>query len=197
MGESLVRCREADVRVGEALVQDRKIGGRYQIVRLIGSGGMGRVYEALDTETGQSVAAKVLSVGEEVSLEMLLRFQQEGAVLATLQHPTIVEVLGTFMERHTSCIVMEFLDGLPLSDVLRGGRLSLARARRIAAQVADALAYAHSRAIVHRDVKPHNIMVLAGDRVKVTDFGIARVVREGATLNTATGMIIGTPHYMA
>jgi len=176
---------------------ESKIGGRYQVVQLIGAGGMGRVFQAVDIETGKAVAAKVLTVSDEVSLDMLLRFQQEGAVLSTLNHPNIVGVYGTHLEKHASCIVMELLEGRPLSDILRSERLSLARIKHLARQVASALAYAHSRAIIHRDIKPHNIMVLVDDHVKVTDFGVARILREGSTLATATGMTLGTPLYMA
>ncbi|MBV9280915.1 MAG: serine/threonine protein kinase, partial [Chloroflexi bacterium] len=174
-----------------------KLGGRYQLVREIGVGGMGRVFQAVDTETGRPVAAKIM-IGSEDNLDALLRFQQEGAVLSTLKHPNIVEVYGTFLEEHTSCIIMELLEGQSLSQMLKaGGRLPLPRVKRLAQQVASALAYAHKRAIVHRDIKPDNIMVVGDDHVKVTDFGIARVLRTGATLNTATGMTIGTPLYMA
>jgi serine/threonine protein kinase len=159
---------------------------------------MGRVFQALDTETGRTVAAKIMIASSEDNLEALLRFQQEGAVLSTLKHPNIVEVYGTFLEEHTSCIIMELLEGQSLAQILRSeGRLPLPRVKYLAYQVASALAYAHKRAIVHRDVKPDNVMVIGNDQVKVTDFGIARILRTGATLNTATGVTIGTPLYMA
>jgi len=175
-----------------------KLGGRYQLVREIGAGGMGRVFQALDTETGRTVAAKIMIASSEDNLEALLRFQQEGAVLSTLKHPNIVEVYGTFLEEHTSCIIMELLEGQSLAQILRSeGRLPLPRVKYLAYQVASALAFAHKRAIVHRDVKPDNVMVVGNDQVKVTDFGIARILRTGATLNTATGVTIGTPLYMA
>lgn len=174
-----------------------RLGGRYQIVREIGSGGMGRVYQAVDTETGRPVAAKVLIAGEDIDLKGLLRFQQEGAVLSTLKHPNIVQVYGTHLEEHTSSIIMELLEGSSLGDMLQRERLTRPRIRHIMRQVASALAYAHSRGIVHRDVKPDNIMVVGDDHVKVTDFGIARVLQEGGTLNTQTGTAIGTPLYMS
>lgn len=174
-----------------------RLGGRYQLVRELGAGGMGRVFQAVDTETGRAVAAKIMLATSEDNLDALLRFQQEGALLSTLKHPNIVEVYGTFLEEHTSCIIMELLEGRSLSQILRAERLSLARVKNIAAQTTSALAYAHGRAIVHRDVKPDNIMIVGDDHVKVTDFGIARILRTGATLNTATGMSIGTPLYMA
>jgi serine/threonine protein kinase len=178
-------------------VVNERIGGRYQIVALIGSGGMGRVYQAVDTETGRAVAAKVLMAGSEVELDMLLRFQQEGAVLATLQHPNIVEVLGTFLEGGMSSIVMELLEGGTLRDLMRSQRLDLERSKNVLIQVASALAYAHARGVIHRDIKPDNIMLVGNDHVKVTDFGVARIMREGGTLATKTGLAIGTPLYMA
>jgi serine/threonine protein kinase, bacterial len=175
-----------------------KVGGRYQIVREIGAGGMGRVFQAVDTETGKPVAAKMMVTEGANSLDLLLRFQQEGAVLSTLKHPNIVEVYGTFLVDQTSCIVMELLEGRSLGDILASGE-SLPRSRivRLMQQVAAALGYAHARGIVHRDVKPDNIMVMGDDHVKVTDFGIARILGSGATLNTAPGTSIGTPVYMA
>jgi DNA-binding beta-propeller fold protein YncE/class 3 adenylate cyclase len=175
----------------------RALGGRYRLVRLIGAGGMGRVFQAVDTRSGKVVAAKILFASSEADLDALLRFQQEGAVLSTLKHPNIVEVYGTFMEEHTSCIIMELLQGKSLRQVLEEEKPGLARLKAIAQQAAGALAYAHGKSIVHRDVKPDNIMVLPGDQVKVTDFGIARILRPGGTLNTMTGMTLGTPLYMA
>ena len=173
------------------------VGNRYRLVHELGSGGMGRVFQAVDTNTGEAVAAKLLTVSSEDNLEILLRFQQEGTVLSTLKHPNIVQVYCTFLEENTSCIIMELLEGRSLAQILRDERLPLSRVKLLMRQVASALAYAHGRAIVHRDIKPGNIMVIGNDRVKVTDFGIARVLRTGATLQTATGAGIGTPLYMA
>jgi hypothetical protein len=158
---------------------------------------MGQVCQAVDTETGRSVAAKIMLASSDDNLDALLRFQQEGAVLSTLKHPNIVEVYGTFLEEHTSCIIMELLEGQSLSQLLRSEHLPLPRIKRLVSQVVSALVYAHGRAIVHRDIKPDNIMVVGDDHVKVTDFGIARILRSGGTLNTATGTSIGTPLYMA
>ena len=174
-----------------------RLGGRYQVVREIGAGGMGRVFHAVDTETGRSVAAKVLIAGEEIDLQALLRFQQEGAVLSTLKHPNIVQVYGTHLEEHTSCIIMELLEGRPLGEVMCDERLPLSRIKNLMQQVASALAFAHRRSIVHRDIKPDNIMVVGDDHVKVTDFGIARIIQEGTSLATRTGMAMGTPLYMS
>jgi len=175
----------------------RAVAGRYRLLRLVGAGGMGCVFQAVDSKSGKVVAAKILFASSEADLDALLRFQQEGAVLSTLKHPNIVEVYGTFLEEHTSCIIMELLEGRSLRQVLQQERLDLARIKTIARETAAALAYAHTRSIVHRDVKPDNIMVMPGDRVKVTDFGIARILRPGGSLHTMTAMTLGTPLYMA
>jgi serine/threonine protein kinase len=174
-----------------------KLAGRYELVRELGAGAMGRVFLATDTTNGRAVAIKLLMAGSDADLSALLRFQQEGALLSTLKHPNIVEVYGTFLDGETSCIVMEFLDGRSLRQIFDSERILLPRLKRIAQQVAAAMAYAHGRGIIHRDIKPDNIMVIGNDHVKVTDFGVARVLLEGATLATRTGMSIGTPLYMA
>jgi len=176
----------------------RSLGGRLKLICEIGAGGMGRVFRAVDGSTGRTVAAKIMFGQGDADLETLLRFQQEGAVLSTLKHPNIVTVYGAFLDEHASCIIMELLEGRPLGQVLAVEQVDLARARTLLDQVASALAYAHGRNIVHRDIKPDNIMVLSGDQVKVTDFGIARVRRpeEGQSI-TRTGMTMGTPLYMS
>jgi serine/threonine protein kinase len=177
----------------------RSLGGRLELQGEIGAGAMGRVFRAFDRTTGRTVAAKLVVARSEIDLDTLLRFQQEGAVLATLSHPHIVDIYDSFAEEHASCIIMELLDGQSLGHVLRGGPLPLDRAKDLAQQVADALAYAHGQQIVHRDIKPDNVMVLGGDQVKVTDFGIARILQPDTSLQTiaTTGMRLGTPSYMA
>lgn len=174
-----------------------QVGGRYQLVREIGAGGMGRVFQAVDTETGRAVAAKVMNLHSENNLEALIRFHQEGALLSRLKHPNIVEVYGTFLEGETSSIIMELLEGSSLWQILSVERLSLGRTKHLMRQVCSALAYAHEYGVIHRDVKPGNIMVVGNDHVKVTDFGIARILNSGSTLRTMTGTSIGTPLYMA
>jgi serine/threonine-protein kinase len=175
------------------------LGGRYTLIRQVAAGSMGRIFEAVDNETGDVVAAKIMFSRAEADPRALRRFEQEGAILARLQHPNIVTIHGTYMEEFTNCIVMEMLEGLTLGRLMRAERLSLERLKGIALQVTSALACAHEQGIVHRDIKPDNIIVLTGDRVKVTDFGIARLVRPKSSLTTqpSTGMTVGTPLYMA
>jgi sugar lactone lactonase YvrE/transcriptional regulator with XRE-family HTH domain len=191
------RRTKGNPRLVEGMI--RSLGGRLQLTREIGAGAMGRVFEAFDTRLNATVAAKLMLARVEVDLDALLRFQQEAAVLGTLQHPHIVRIYDSFIEEHASCIIMELLDGPSLRRILNDGPLPLPRAQRIALQVAEALSYAHGHGIAHRDIKPDNIVVLPGDRVKVTDFGIARILRTAATLETiaTTGMRLGTPLYMA
>jgi serine/threonine protein kinase len=160
---------------------------------------MGRVFRAYDRDREEEVAAKLVLARSEIDLDTLLRFQQEGAVLARLHHPHIVRIHDTFAEEHASCIIMELLDGHSLGQILQAGPLPLDRATAIALKVVDALSYAHSQEIVHRDIKPDNVMVLEGDQVKVTDFGIARILQPDTSPQTiaTTGMRMGTPLYMA
>jgi serine/threonine-protein kinase len=174
------------------------LGGHYRLVRQIAAGGMGRVFEAVDTVTGQRVAAKLMFARAEADPKAFLRFQQEAHVLAALDHSNIVRVFGAFAEEHASCIIMELVEGRSMADVLEAESLSLSRIKHMVLQVVAALAGAHERGIVHRDIKPDNIMLGDGDLVKVTDFGIARLMRPvGETTLTATGMAMGTPLYMS
>ena len=177
----------------------RSLGGRLELQGEIGAGAMGRVFRAYDRTLEKTVAAKLVLARSEIDLDALLRFRQEGAVLAKLDHPHIVNIYDTFAEEHASCIIMELLDGQSLGECLVDGPLPLDRAMHVALQVAGALAYAHSQEIVHRDVKPDNVMVLENDQVKVTDFGIARILQPDTSLHTiaTTGMRMGTPLYMA
>ena len=184
-------------RLVEAMVWS--LGGRLQLQGEVGSGSTGRVFRAFDSRTDREVAAKLILAREGIDLSDLLRFQREGVVLASLDHSNIVKVYDTFAEEHAACIIMELLDGQSLATMLERGPMALPQAKTVALQTAEALAYAHSRSIVHRDVKPDNVMVIAGDNVKVTDFGIARVLRTDNSLATlaTTGMRAGTPSYMA
>jgi serine/threonine-protein kinase len=195
------------------------LAGRYRLLREVGAGGMGRVFEAIDTRTGKHVAVKLMFARIEADPRALRRFEQEGEALATLRHPNIVQVYDYLVDEYSGCIVMELLQsesdgssGASLGRILRGpgpagggaaqdgrpGPMTLEEARHIAEQVASALAFAHEHGIIHRDVKPDNIMIGPDGVVKVTDFGIARMVRPSAsTTLTSKGLTLGTPLYMA
>jgi TolB-like protein/Tfp pilus assembly protein PilF len=167
--------------------------GRFRIERVAGKGGAGVVYRGVDSESGAAVAIKATQGEEAVDL----RFQREVETLAALQHPAIVSYLrhGTFEDE--PYLVMEWLEGEDLGTRLKASALTVDQSVDIARQVAAALAAAHEKGIVHRDVKPSNVFLVEGqaDRVKLLDFGIAR--RAGQATLTRTGTVLGTPSYMA
>jgi hypothetical protein len=176
--------------------QASAIPGGYQIVGTPKHGGMATVYKAFQPSLHRHVALKVLSPSLGSDPSFLERFQGEARWTARLEHPHIVPIYDMGQANGSVFIVMRFIDGLNLQEVLaRDIRLPLGRAIAIAAQVADALDYAHRQGFVHRDVKPANILVEPGDRVTLTDFGIAKVV--GETRLTRTGAIVGTPEYLS
>jgi serine/threonine-protein kinase len=175
----------------------RVLAGRYRLDEVIGRGGMSTVYRATDLALDRVVAVKVaLDPVAEENPTYVARFKREARAAAAINHPGVVTVYDAGADGPTRYIVMEHVEGKSLSDLLRVERpLDPDRAAGIAEQVADTLAVAHAAGIVHRDIKPGNIMVGPGDRVKVLDFGIARV-RDGVTL-TQTASVLGTAPYMA
>ena len=176
---------------------DRTLGGRYRLVELIGRGGMGTVYRAVDLVLRRSVAVKVLP-GQLADQDptSVARFEREARIVAALNHPAVVAVYDTGADATSRFIVMEFVDGRSLEAILRDeGQFDPERAVRVVSRVADALAAAHAAGIVHRDIKPANVMVAEDGSVKVLDFGIARAL--GATALTQTAALIGTAAYMA
>ncbi|MBN1659567.1 MAG: serine/threonine protein kinase, partial [Anaerolineae bacterium] len=175
--------------------------GNYQILEELGRGGMATVYRAYQPSLHRYVAIKVLPPQLTFDLEFVERFQREARAAASLRHPNIVVIHDVAQESvagaATHYIVMEYLEGQTLGDLIgREGPLPPERAVRIVEQVGAALDYAHQRGFVHRDVKPSNIFVGEGDRVTLTDFGIAKAASEAQQL-TRTGAIMGTPEYMS
>ncbi len=171
--------------------------GRFRVTGELGRGAMGVVYRAEDPALGRPVAIKtVMLTGTEAErAHFEARFLQEARAAGGIQHPAIITIYDVGREGDTAFIAMELLDGRELRDLIRGGALAPSEGLEIAARVAEALAFAHERGIVHRDVKPGNIMVLADGRVKIMDFGIARLT--DPAVKTATGMLLGSPRYMA
>ncbi|MER6302950.1 protein kinase [Kitasatospora sp. NPDC001539] len=176
------------------------LDGRYELVEQIGEGAFGAVWKARDARIQRLVAVKVMLAGSGNSPKDAARFAREVATAGALNHPAIVTVHdfgrhGT-TERPLFFLVMELLDGVPLSRHLADGPLPLHQALTWAVQIAQALATAHRAGVVHRDVKPANVMVLSSGAVKVVDFGIARTgtADDGVT---STNVIVGTPAYMA
>jgi serine/threonine protein kinase len=170
--------------------------GRYEVGRLLGAGGMAEVYEGLDRLLARRVAIKVLLAQYAHDPAFLARFRREAQSAASLSHPNIVGVFDTGSEGDTWFIVMEYVDGRTLKDVIRAeGPLYWSRAAEVAADVAGALAVAHARGIVHRDVKPGNVMLTTDGKVKVMDFGIARATAVPSITQTAA--VVGTAQYIA
>jgi serine/threonine-protein kinase len=183
------------------------LAGRYEILRRIGEGGMGAVYEGRHTVLGKRVAVKVLLEKFLEKTELVARLLQEARLASAIGHENIVDVtdFGTTSDGR-SFVVMEFLDGESLAEVvMRDAPLPLERCLRLGRQVTSALGAAHDKGIVHRDVKPENVFLMRRgeqDFVKVVDFGVSKAVRtrdEGADLLrlTRTGMVLGTPLYMS
>ncbi|MFC7218061.1 protein kinase [Streptomyces polyrhachis] len=184
-------------------------GGRYQLISLLGSGGMASVHLAHDTYLDRRVAVKTLhtELGREDSFRQ--RFRREAQAVARLSHPHVVSVFDTGEDRLGGAdgpampyIVMEYVEGRPLRDVLdadtaRYGAMPADMALRITADVLAALEASHEMGLVHRDIKPGNVMLDQRGQVKVMDFGIARAVQSGVTSMTQTGMVVGTPQYLS
>lgn len=171
--------------------------GRYQIVKELGKGSMGIVYQAHDPQIDRLVALKVLREDRVGGEDFVLRFLKEAKAIGRLSHPNIVTVYDVGRDHGTIYIAMEYLEGKPFNDVIRNGQMSLEQNVDIGLQVARTLNYAHSKGIVHRDIKPSNIIFSADGQVKLTDFGIARIEDPDAAQQTQAGVILGTPTYMS
>src|SRR5205809_479192 len=174
-----------------------KIAGRYELEEVVGHGGMSSVYRAHDSLLERYVALKVLHQQYNEDEDFVERFKREARSVAQLQHPNIVTVIDRGEEDGRQYIVFEFIDGENLKElVVRKGRLDVHDALEIALEVAQGLAFAHEHGLVHRDVKPQNVLLNGDGRAKVTDFGIARSldVEHGVT---QTGTVLGTSNYIA
>lgn len=167
--------------------------GDYLIIAAAGAGGMGEVYRAQHLVTGRSEALKVLRAG--ISQQARDRFQREIILQAKLDHPHIAAVRHAFEHEGAPVLVLEWVDGEPLSRRLARGRLPFPAATALAIQIADALAYAHEQGVVHRDVTPANILLTRQGQVKLTDFGLARAGEDGRV--TSSGVMVGTAAYTA
>ncbi|MFF3838210.1 protein kinase [Streptomyces sp. NPDC001930] len=187
-------------------MRDQLLGGRYRLVRQLGEGGMGHVWEAQDESLGRRVAVKVISLlagGGSRGGDARARFLREAQITAQLQHPNIVTIhdIGETGTRDDKVpfLVMELVRGEGLDTKLSQGSVTLPDAAQWGAQICDALAEAHHAGIMHRDIKPSNVLVTPSGMVKVLDFGIARAADPYATADrlTQTGFIVGTPPYMA
>jgi len=172
--------------------------GRYKVISEIGQGAMGTVYKAVDPIIDRTVAIKTinLNLSRQELEEYEARFQQEIKAAGRLNHPNIVTIYDVGKTDAVAYMAMEFLEGQELKDIIAAGKLlPVDQVVDITSQVADGLWFAHQQSIVHRDVKPSNIMVLKGNIAKITDFGIARL--PNSAVKTMTGLILGSPRYMS
>jgi serine/threonine protein kinase len=177
--------------------------GPYEILALIGSGGMGEVYKARDTRLERSVALKILPAAVAIDGERKRRFEQEARAASALNHPNIMSVYDTGIEGDTLYIVTELIDGESLRALIQRGPLPIRVMLDLAVQIADGLAAAHVAGIVHRDVKPENLMITRDGRIKILDFGLAKPIpgaigQSDTTVNvTGPGVLLGTVSYLS
>ena len=206
-------CGQSEARAGHCTADGARLAdgstdallgqtiGSYRIARLIGAGGMGSVYKAVQPSIGSRVAIKLLSHDPARSPSLVERFFSEARAVNVIRHEHIVNVLDlSALPDGRPYIVMEYLDGEPLASVLeRRGALPLGTLARMISEVLDALGAAHAKGVVHRDLKPDNLFVSPNGHMKVLDFGIAKLRGEIGTPGdgTRTGALLGTPHYMA
>ena len=177
------------------IMKGQKINDRYQIIKSIGEGGMANVYLAYDTILDRDVAVKVLRGDLSNDEKFVRRFQREALNASSLSHPNIVEVYDVGDDNGQYFIVMEYIEGKNLKDLLKKrGKLTVTEVVDILSQIADGLSVAHDSYIIHRDIKPQNIMILENGMVKITDFGIAMAMN--ATQLTQTNSVMGSVHYL-
>src|SRR5881296_3659808 len=179
----------------------KALGKKFTVGDVLGEGGFAAVFRVRDQDLGQDVAVKVLDLGLTPSPGLAERFVREARTIARLEHPHIVPIykVGGY-KNQVLYIVMRCLDGPSLRQLLeKYRRLSVGDAARIARQVADALGYAHRYGVVHRDIKPDNILLDTSGHVLVSDFGIAKAAQEASSASqlTTEGMVVGTPQYMS
>ena len=194
--ESYDSAATHDAEVTPSMLEPQRFG-RYVIRSVLASGGMGRVYRAYDPNLAREVALKVLHapLADSEQAQFGARFRREAVALAKLRHPHIVAVHDCGIDDGVAFVVMELVDGRSLASLLQAeGPLTLDRTMHIAGQLAEALAYAHKSGVVHRDVKPDNVVIEANDFVRLIDFGLACVEDSSLTLGA---YVVGTPNYLS
>jgi len=174
------------------------IRGQYEVAREIGAGGMGRVYEGTDRSLNRRVAIKKMRDELRADPRERARFVSEAKTVAALHHPSIVDIYAIAEEGPDVYLIFEYVDGKTVHELVHEvGRLEPAAAAGIVRAAAEALEFAHARGVIHRDMKPSNVMVDSAGRVKVMDFGIARAAKDALSRYSVTNTVVGTPPYMA
>src|ERR1043166_5815139 len=179
--------------------------GPYEVSAAIGAGGMGEVYRARDPRLNREVAIKVLPSSYSSDSERLHRFQQEALAAASLNHPNILAVYDIGTQEGAPYIVSELLEGETLRERLRSGQIPVRKATEYATQIAQGLAAAHDKGIIHRDLKPENIFITRAGRIKLLDFGLAKLTQSGAnpddsetrTIHSDVHVLLGTVGYIS
>lgn len=198
---SVTKCPQDGTVIADTLGEGRKLVGNYEFLEFIGSGGMGVIYKARHPVLKRLVAVKMLH--SHLMNEMIVkRFQHEAQAVSSLSHANVIAVHDFGLSEHGQpYMVMDFVDGKPLSEVLKQGPMGLVPVINIAIQIAEGLQHAHEHGVLHRDLKPSNIMVTDADcdfpEAKIVDFGIAKIMETNSTRVTQTGELIGTPQYMS
>jgi serine/threonine protein kinase len=169
--------------------------GDYELLEEVARGGMGIVYRARQISLNRIVALKMILAGQLASKQEVLRFRSEAEAAATLQHPSIVRIHETGERDGHHYFSMDYIEGRTLTEIVRDGPLPGQRAARYARTIAEAIHYAHSQGVLHRDLKPSNIIVDANDEARITDFGLAKRMRNDFGV-TVTGQVIGSPNFM-
>ena len=184
--------------IGDAAEVARRLP-QYEILEMLGRGGMGVVYKARQLQLDRVVALKILPLVDALTPDFVERFRREARSLAKLSHPNIVGVHDFGESGGLYYFAMEFVDGVNLRDMIRSGKMKPEEALAVVPKICDALQFAHEEGVVHRDVKPENILIDKRGRVKIADFGLAKLLRRELTDHTLTmsGMTLGTPRYMA
>lgn len=198
---SVVKCPQDGTVLADTLGEGRKLVGNYEFLEFIGSGGMGVIYKARHPVLKRLVAVKMLH-SHLMNDAIVRRFQQEALAVSGLSHANIISVHDFGVSEHGQpYMVMDFVEGKPLSEILRQSQLGLIPVLNIAIQLAEGLQHAHERGVLHRDLKPSNIMVTDTDcdfpEARIVDFGIAKIMETESTRVTQTGELLGTPQYMS
>ncbi|WP_375767931.1 protein kinase [Archangium gephyra] len=178
------------------------LDGRFRVLQLLGAGGMGEVYLGEQVSLGRKVAIKVLHADLMVHPSMIERFKREARLLSAVEHPAVVHVIDYGQAEVGACLVMEYVEGENLYDVLQLGAMAPSRALPLLYQLAEGLAAIHDKGIIHRDLKPENVLLtrgLRGEQARLLDFGIARLVEPDATSSNLSqvGLVVGTPEYLS